>query len=112
VVGVSLGAYLAVALGIEERRIGAVVEVSGGVPLGWEDRLHPGMAPVLILHGEQDRVVPVSEAHKLEKLLRDSRVKHETAIFPNETHWFSGPARFQLLMRSAEFLQKHLSLRP
>src|SRR4051794_14476114 len=88
VVGVSLGAYLAVALGIEERRIGAVVEISGGVPLGWEDRVHSGMAPVLMVHGEQDRTVPVSEVHKLEKLLKERQVKHETAIFPNETHWF------------------------
>jgi len=108
VLGVSLGGYLAVALGIEERGIGAVVEVSGGVPLGWEDRLHSGITPVLILRGEQDGVVPVSEAHRLERLLKDRRVKHDTAIFSNETHWFSPPARFQLLMRSAEFLEKHL----
>jgi len=108
VLGVSLGGYLAVALGIEDRRIGAVVEVSGGVPLGWEDRLPSDMAPVLILHGEQDRVVPVSEAHKLEKLLKDRQVKHETVILPSETHWLSLAGRFQLLTRSADFLQKHL----
>jgi len=110
VLGVSLGGYLAVALGIEERRICSVVEISGGVPLGWEDRLHSNMAPTLILHGEQDRVVPVSEAHKLQKLLRERRVKHEIEIFPNETHWFSPTARFQLLMRSADFLGKTLSI--
>src|SRR3954470_18676757 len=99
VVGVSLGAYLAVALGIEERRIQAVVEISGGVPLGWEDRLRGEMGPGLFLHGERDQVVPVSEARKLEKLLKEHGVKHESAIFPDETHWFSMPARFQLLLR-------------
>ena len=108
VLGVSLGGYLAVALGIEERRIRAVVEVSGGIPLGWEERMPADMAPVLILHGERDQVVPVSEARKLEKLLKEHRVKHETAIFPDETHWFSMPARFQLLLRSGDFLGRHL----
>jgi carboxymethylenebutenolidase len=108
VLGVSLGGYLAVALGMEDRRIRAVVEVSGGVPLGWEKRMPPDMAPVLILHGEQDRVVPVGEARKLEKLLKEHGLKHETVIYPGETHWFSTPARFQLLLRCGEFLGKHL----
>ena len=63
VLGVSLGGYLAVALGIEDRRMRAVIELSGGLPLGWEDRVAQGMAPVLILHGAADTVVPVSEAH-------------------------------------------------
>ena len=51
VLGVSLGGYLAVALGIEDRRMRAVIELSGGLPMGWEDRVAQGMAPVLILHG-------------------------------------------------------------
>ncbi len=108
VLGVSLGGYLAVALGIEDRRIRALVEVSGGIPLGWEDRLQSSAAPMLILHGAQDRVVPVSEAHKLQKLLRERHVRHEVEIFPQETHWFSLGARLQLLMRCGEFLGKYL----
>ena len=66
VLGVSLGGYLGIALGIEDRRIRAVVELSGGLPMGWEDRVAQGMAPVLILHGADDTVVPVTEAHKLQ----------------------------------------------
>ena len=34
VLGVSLGGYLAVALGIEDRRTRAVIELSGGLPMG------------------------------------------------------------------------------
>jgi dienelactone hydrolase len=108
VLGISLGAYLAVALGIEDRRIRAVVELSGGVPLGWEDRMRSDMAPTLILHGAQDRVVPVSEAHKLERLLKQRRLPYEIEIFPNENHWFSVPARLQLLMHVGAFLSRHL----
>lgn len=112
VLGISLGGYLAVGLGIEDRRIRAVVELSGGVPLGWEDRLDAHTAPTLILHGGQDRIVPVSEAHKLQNLLKERHVKHEIEIFPNETHWFSSPAQFQLLLHCGDFLSRHLQLGP
>jgi carboxymethylenebutenolidase len=109
VLGISLGGYLAVALGIAEPRIRAIVELSGGVPLGWEERMHPEMPPTLILHGALDRVVPVSEAYKLKDLLNRHRVRNEVEILPEETHWFSIQARFRLLMRCAEFLGKHLA---
>lgn len=108
VVGISLGGFLAVAAGIEDRRLRAVVELSGGVPLGWEDRMRPGMPPTLVLHGARDTVVPVLEAHKLEALLKAHHIRHETHIFAEETHWFSPPAQFQLLLHAAEFLGKYL----
>jgi carboxymethylenebutenolidase len=108
VLGISLGGYLAVALGIEDRRVRAVVELSGGVPLGWEDRITPAMPPTLILHGDADRVVPVAEARKLQQLLDQHHVPHEFEVFPQETHWFSGAAQMQLLMRAAAFLTRHL----
>lgn len=110
IVGISLGGFLAVAAGIEDRRVQAVVELSGGVPLGWEDRVRPGMATTLILHGAKDNMVPVSEAHKLQALLNIHHIRHETHIFPDETHWFSPPAQFHLLLHAAEFLGKHLRL--
>ena len=108
VLGISLGGYLAVALGIEDRRIRAIVELSGGVPLGWEDRMGRGMPPTLVLHGERDDVVPAAEAYKLEALLQERRVPHEVAIFPNQTHWFSGTAQAELLVRCAAFLDRYL----
>jgi len=108
VLGISLGGYLAVALGIEDRRIRAVVELSGGVPLGWEGRMARGMPPTLVLHGERDDVVPVAEAYKLEALLQERHVPHQVAIFPNQTHWFSGTAQAELLVRCADFLDRHL----
>ncbi len=108
VLGISLGGYLAVALGIEDPRIRAVVEVSGGMPLGWEDRLPAAMPPTLILHGEKDQVVLLSEARKLERLLKERGIEHQVEILANETHWFSIAARFQLLMRCAAFLDRHL----
>lgn len=108
VLGISLGGYLAVALGIEDKRIRAVVELSGGVPIGWEQRLTSAMPPTLVLHGSEDDVVPVAEAHKLQALLEERHVQHEVEILPGETHWFVGAAQMQLLMRTAAFLGKYL----
>lgn len=108
VLGISLGGYLAVALALQDRRIRAVVELSGGMPLGWENRMPPDMSPTLVLHGERDDVVPVAEAFKLQAVLEEHRVPHEVAIFPNQTHWFSGTAQAELLMRCAGFLDRYL----
>ena len=107
-IGISLGAYLAVAAAIEDERVRALVELSGGVPPGWEERLSAKMAPTLIVHGAKDNVVPVTEAHKLEALLRQRGVTTSTEIFANETHWFSARAQLKLLLTCAQFLSTHL----
>jgi carboxymethylenebutenolidase len=108
VLGVSLGGYLAVALGIEDRRVRAVIEVSGGLPPGWEARVPVGMPPVLLLHGAADTVVPVSEAYRLETVLKARGVGYELEVFPGEGHWLSAGAQARLLMRCAGFLGRHL----
>ncbi len=108
VLGFSLGAYLAMALAAEDRRIRAVIALSGGVPPGWEDQVSKGMAPVLVLHGAKDPVVPVSEAYKAERVLRDREVACELEVFPGERHWMAGAAHARVLARCAEFLGKNL----
>lgn len=108
VLGISLGGYLAVALGAEDARVRVLAEISGGVPLGWEDRISSLMPPTLILHGEADDVVPVAEAYKLEALLKGAAAKYQMEIFPGQTHWFDGSGQFALLMRCAGFLQRYL----
>jgi carboxymethylenebutenolidase len=108
VLGVSLGGYLAMAMGVEDRRIRAVIEVSGGLPPVWEDRVAPGMAPVLVVHGAADPVVPVSEAYKVERVLKARGVACEVEVFPAEGHSFSAAAQAKLLMRCAGFLGRYL----
>jgi len=108
VLGISLGGYLAVALGAEDPRIRALAEISGGVPLGWDERINSLMPPTLILHGEADDVVPVAEAYKLEALMKSCAAKYQMEIFPGQTHWFDGNGTFALLMRCAGFLQRYL----
>lgn len=108
VLGISLGGYLAIALAAEDTRVRAAIELSGGMPPGWEDRLSRATPPVLVLHGEQDTVVPVSEAHKLAALLQAHRVEHQVELFAGETHWFSARAQPRLLMACATFLGRYL----
>jgi carboxymethylenebutenolidase len=108
VLGISLGGYLAVALGAEDTRVRAVIEMSGGIAPEWEHRVTSAMHPVLIVHGMQDNVVPVSEAHKLEAVLKRHNVPYQMELLPGETHWFSAAAQPRILMACAGFLGRHL----
>jgi carboxymethylenebutenolidase len=108
VLGISLGAYLALALAVEDARVRAVIELSGGMPGEWEDRINAGMPPVLILHGVEDAIVPVSEARKLQGLLERHKIPHEIVLMPGETHWFSAASQPKLLMTCASFLARYL----
>jgi dienelactone hydrolase len=107
IVGVSLGGYLGLAVAGNDERVGAVVVVCGGLPavlLGTFTR----MPPVLVLHGDDDRVVPPSEARALEKWLLERGTPHEVVIYPGEGHHLTGAAAEDALKRATEFLQRHL----
>ena len=104
--GFSLGAYLALSVASLEPRVKAVVEFFGGVP---ED-LHgfTRMPPVLILHGEQDRVVPVSEAMRLRELLERTGTPHEIKLYPDAGHGFGVLQWIDAGQRTVQFLRKYL----
>jgi carboxymethylenebutenolidase len=106
-VGVSLGAYLAVAVASQDRRVGAVVECCGGVADFFTRGLER-MPPVLILHGGDDPVVPVSEAHRLDRLLTERRRPHEVHIYPGRGHRLSGADFEDAVARTLAFLDRHL----
>ena len=108
VLGISLGGYLAVALGIGDPTLRLVIELSGGIPPGWEERVTTAMPPMLVLHGAEDTIVPVSEAHKLERVLAERGARCQTEIFPRENHWFSTQAGPKLLMTCGAFLARYL----
>ena len=42
--------------------------------------------PVLILHGERDTNVPVSQAEYFHRALRHFGVEHEYVVYPREPH--------------------------
>jgi carboxymethylenebutenolidase len=114
-VGFSLGAYLALAAAAEkDLRIAAVVDFFGGMPrpLGSRVKFLP---PVLVLHGEQDRVVPIGEAQRLTDLLDAHEVTHEVKVYPDVGHvfgdnggGFAWRAALDAELCTRAFLAKHL----
>ena len=62
----------------------------------------------MIVHGMQDDVVPVSEAHKLNAVLERHKIPHQMELLANETHWFSAVAQPRVLMACAGFLGRYL----
>jgi len=115
-IGFSLGGYVGLALAEEENShpppqaspaIKAVIEVYGAMPEFAADRMTT-MPPVLILHGQDDTVVPVSNASDLEKLLQKKSVTYEIKIYPHQGHGFEGDAVADANQRIAAFLKAHL----
>ncbi len=105
--GFSLGAYLALSAAAIDSRIQAVVEFFGGMPK--EMKLFARrLCPVLILHGEQDKTVPVEEAYHLQQLLEKKRIAYEMKIYPGVGHGFSGEIWRDAGLRTLAFLSKHL----
>jgi carboxymethylenebutenolidase len=106
-IGFSLGAYLAISAAGQDERVAAVVDCFGGLPdfaVAQFDR----MPPVLILHGEADPIVPVSEAHRLAKWLADRGTRHETKVYPGLGHNFIGAPAADARARILTFLDRNL----
>lgn len=107
-VGISLGAFLSLALAAEGLRVKAIVEISGGLVPPFEASATRAFPPVLLVHGDRDTVVPVSMAYGLEKTLARLGVAYRTEILAGEGHWFSGPAQGRILAAVAGFLRDTL----
>ncbi|MEK8142731.1 prolyl oligopeptidase family serine peptidase [Streptomyces sp. M10(2022)] len=66
--------------------------------------------PTLIVHGSQDRVTPVGQAHELYRsLLRAGRAPVELLVYPGEGHEFTDPAHLlDAAARAETWLATHL----
>jgi dienelactone hydrolase len=107
--GVSLGGFLALALGTEpEQPIRAIVNISGGFAPPWDTRVTSAFPPTLLLHGDKDNVVPVTQAQNADAILTAAKVPHQTRILDGEGHWFSAGAQLKILGATAQFLGEYL----
>jgi dienelactone hydrolase len=105
--GFSLGAYLALSVATADPRIKAVIDYFGGLPEEVNPNGRP-LPPVLILHGEADPIVPVTEAHKLEQLFKKNGTPYEMKLYRGAGHGFSGFDLLDAGQRTLAFLRKHL----
>jgi dipeptidyl aminopeptidase/acylaminoacyl peptidase len=74
----------------------------------WPERIN---VPVLILHGEKDRVVDVTQAKKLGERMKASEKPHELVIFPNGDHGLNN-LRSQRDRIILEWFERYLKTEP
>jgi carboxymethylenebutenolidase len=84
ITGFSLGAYIATSLASNDPRIKVLIETSGGIPPQFANFKH--MPPTLIIHGQCDDTVPVSEAYRLHGLMWKRHLCNQMLILPGEGH--------------------------
>ena len=117
-VGYSLGAFLAVSLACTLPEVKAVVDFFGGGSsddkiLAAQTRDFP---PLLILHGDTDRVVPVRHAHCLHDAVVRNGGQVEMQIYHGAGHGFNAPwsqnfsaeKASDSYLRMVSFLEKNL----
>ena len=106
-VGISLGGAIALSTAAQDQRVKAVVEFFGPYFEGVAQRIGR-LPPTLVLHGDQDGIVPVENARAIENYLKVNRIPHEVVIYPGQGHGFSGTAQLDSARRTVEFLNRHL----
>ncbi len=109
--GFSLGAYLALSVAAVDARVKAVVEFFGGMPKEMPLFIRR-LCPTLILHGDHDSTVPVSEAYHLQQLLEKKSMPYEMQIYRGAGHSFTGDAWDDARRRTLAFLERHLLTQP
>jgi dipeptidyl aminopeptidase/acylaminoacyl peptidase len=66
-------------------------------------------SPVLVIHGEKDYRVPISEALALFEGLQVHAVESELLVFPDENHWIQKPRNVKVWYTEViRFLDRHL----
>jgi dienelactone hydrolase len=120
VMGFSQGAYLAVGAGaMFPSQVAAVVEYYGGLLPQLRDQANL-MPATLIIHGEADSIIPVSEARELDALLSKDGRTHEMHIYPHAGHgfnfqrpsiWYDKSAADDAWKRALDFLDRTLKAR-
>nr|MDQ6926324.1 prolyl oligopeptidase family serine peptidase [Candidatus Eremiobacteraeota bacterium] len=107
VFGYSLGAWMALALGADDHRVGAIV----GLGSGFFDALRPTvhrMPPTLLLHGRDDDVVPLARAMAVDSTLRRLGAVRQLVVYPGQKHSLDGDAETDGQARMVQFFNREL----
>jgi dipeptidyl aminopeptidase/acylaminoacyl peptidase len=101
--GVSAGSrYLQKFIGVQLMGDAILHQIS---PVAFVDRVE---APVLLIHGEDDTVVPISQSVEMERKLRSAGKPVEFLRIKGEDHWLSQDAtRKQVLAAALAFIEAH-----
>src|SRR5205085_8806959 len=89
-------------MGAEDARDPVLAEIS---PAGHVDKV---TAPVLLIHGRDDSVVPLEQSQIMAQALQKAGKPVELLIEKGEDHWLSrGDTRLQTLTATMAFVEKH-----
>ena len=88
-----------------------MVEHYGGFP-EWEELNPARLPPVLVLHGDADRDVPVQQAYNLERTLLEAGVPYEMHIYEGAGHGFRGADHDDAIKRTVDFFDMHVKREP
>lgn len=109
--GFSLGGFVAAATAARDPRVKALVVMYGGMPEAMRATAGP-LPPLLVLHGEADRVVSLAEGAALVELARRAGGPAELVAYPGRGHGFdfaaADPATADAVAREVRFFVEHL----
>jgi predicted esterase len=105
--GEDLGASVALVAGSQKVRVDAIAEWSGLLPNQFFSQVKT-LPPLLILHGEQDKQVPIVNARQLVRLCELKDFTCEAGIYPGEGHVFSSRAVDSANQRALNFFRTYL----
>ncbi len=88
-----------------------------GVNFGYQNELNPyspvklaagADAPILLIHGNDDTVVPIDQSRAMEKALRQAGKPVDLVVLPNADHWLlHEDTRLTMATRSVAFVEKY-----
>jgi dipeptidyl aminopeptidase/acylaminoacyl peptidase len=65
-------------------------------------------APILLIHGKDDTVVPFDQSERMADALKGAGKPHQLVVLKGEDHWLSrAETRLQMLESAVAFVQKH-----
>ena len=73
------------------------------------DQAAKARAPILLIHGKDDTVVPIGQSRLMRNALREAGKEYEYVELDGEDHWLSASeTRIETLRRSIDFIDRHI----
>jgi predicted esterase len=108
--GYSLGGSLALGLDQNQNGHSTLISISGFV---WDDKelenLTTGDTPTLILQGEEDEWVPMSDANQIKDALEAGGIEHELVVIEGADHRWLGQEGDKGFDAIVQFLESYLT---
>lgn len=108
VYGMSLGGFHALALGVADKRVRAVVSLGGGLSGHIPQSAVANLPPTLLVHGSRDRVVPFKRALAVSHAIERVGGPVEMKIYRGVGHSLSKNAHADAVNTIARFMAKTL----